>query len=87
MRPDIYTKAVLTVIAIMLTLIALKPLISPAIAEAQGPLNGLQFGVINYDRGLDKKFFFDPRTGDIWSYLGKEVDHQKLTRPGSPLGN
>jgi len=38
MKPDIYTKAILTVVAVMLSVIALKPLISPitaASAQAQ----------------------------------------------------
>jgi hypothetical protein len=38
MRPDIYTKAVLTVIAIMLTVIAMKPIFHPdATVQAQSP--------------------------------------------------
>jgi hypothetical protein len=39
MKPDLYTKAILTVVALMLTVIACKPLISPeTTASAQGRL-------------------------------------------------
>jgi hypothetical protein len=40
MKPDLYTKIILTVIAIMLAVIALKPLVSPsAIASVQRSFN------------------------------------------------
>jgi hypothetical protein len=40
MKPDLYTKAVLTVIAVLLAVIALKPLVSPNIlSNAQRSLN------------------------------------------------
>jgi hypothetical protein len=35
MQPDNYTKAVLTVIAVMLSVTVVKPLVSPTIADAQ----------------------------------------------------
>jgi hypothetical protein len=69
MKPDTYTKAVLTVVAIMLSLLAVKPLISPdTTAQAQGtPFAGVQFVV---DRG-DLEFF-DPRTGEVWEYFDSD---------------
>jgi hypothetical protein len=44
MRTDVYTKVVLTIIAMMLTVIACRPLASPeSTARAEGPLAGVQF--------------------------------------------
>jgi hypothetical protein len=61
MKPDLYTKVVLTVIALMLTVIACKTVISPGTtANAQGPFAGVQYA----GRGE----FFDSRTGEIWIY-------------------
>jgi hypothetical protein len=40
MKPDLYTKAVLTVIAVLLAVIVLKPLVGPnALASAQRSFN------------------------------------------------
>jgi hypothetical protein len=40
MKPDLYTKAVLTIIAVLLAVIVLKPLVGPnAIASGQRALN------------------------------------------------
>ena len=40
MKPDLYTKSVLTVIAVLLAVIVLKPLVGPnTIASAQRALN------------------------------------------------
>jgi hypothetical protein len=65
MKPDFYTKAVLTVIALMLTVIACKPLVSPdATTRAEtAPFAGVQFWS---DAGAT--FAFDIRTGDIYRY-------------------
>lgn len=87
MRPDIYTKAVLTVIAVMLTVIAVKPLISPdTTASAQsGQFVGVQYG------NLD---FFDSRTGEVFSYSHKEIGKPlqlqykwRVVKLGQPLIN
>ena len=44
MRPDLYTKALLTVIALLLLMIACNQYVSPATtASAQGPFAGLQY--------------------------------------------
>ena len=61
MRIDLYTKAVLTIIAVMLSVIASKQLVSPRVASAQGTFAGVQFTVIA-GGGSD---FFDSRTGEI----------------------
>jgi hypothetical protein len=45
MKPDVYTKAVLTIIAVLLAIIALKPLVSPdTIATARGSLEKVRNG-------------------------------------------
>jgi hypothetical protein len=63
MRPDRYTKIVLTVIAFMLTVIACRTVVSPAAtAQAQATLAGVQYS------GPNAHFFFDTRTGDLWAY-------------------
>jgi hypothetical protein len=84
MKPDVYTKAVLTVIALLLAVIAFKPLISPeTTASAQGQFAGVQFngGLASDDIG-----FFDPRSGEIWGYSGGELwSKRRLTKLGQPL--
>jgi hypothetical protein len=61
MRNDWYTKGVLTVIAVLLGVIALKPYVSPdAVAHAQGSFAGVEFSA--GPSGLD---FFDTQTGEI----------------------
>jgi hypothetical protein len=64
MKPDLYTKAVLTVIAVMLTVIACKTVISPGTtASAQSaPFAGVQYS------NAPTTSFFDARTGEIWLY-------------------
>ena len=65
MRIDLYTKIVLTVIAVMLTLIACRPLVSPdAAVRAEGPFAGVQFT----SDGGPAFTAFDTRTGDVWQY-------------------
>jgi hypothetical protein len=61
MRIDLYTKAVLTVIALLLAAIVFKQYASPdAVALAQGPFAGVQFT----GRGSGYRSFFDTRTGE-----------------------
>ena len=43
MRIDMYTKVVLTVIAVMLTFMACKSAVQPLGVAADGPLAGVQF--------------------------------------------
>jgi len=86
MKPDFYTKAVLTVIAVMLSVPALKPLISPATtASAQtSPFSGVQFAA--YSNGGFTAF--DTRSGDVWNYVGHGSGsvqyYGKLTQLGKP---
>jgi hypothetical protein len=63
MKPDLYTKAVLTVIAFMLVMIGCHHYVSPATTvKAEGPFAGVQFS------GPDTFSFFDTKTGDLWAY-------------------
>jgi len=76
MKPDLYTKAVLTVIALMLILIACNQYVSPAVtASAQAPFAGAQFSAS--DSGFR---IFDTRTGEIWYYDTYNFQQGKLTR-------
>jgi len=63
MRIDYYTKTILTIIALLLAVIALKPLFQPQAAMADGKYAGVQF---SYSGG--NHAFFDARTGDVWEY-------------------
>jgi hypothetical protein len=87
MTTDKYTKAVLTVIAAMLTALACSQYVSPAAtAQAQGPFAGVQ---VSGNSGMFSTF--DSRTGDMWIYF-TNVDgdgplpraHVKLSAPGAP---
>jgi hypothetical protein len=91
MKPDFYTKAVLTIIAIMLTVIACNQYVNPAAtASAQGAkFAGVQFAGSSVDFTL-----FDTRTGDIWEHYYDTDDHKrhpaymgKLTALDQPLMN
>jgi hypothetical protein len=86
MKPDFYTKTVLTVIAIALIVIACERYVSPPIAQAQGPFASVQF---SSNAGMFSTF--DSRTGDVWVYYGNGKNsgplprgHVKLTAPGAP---
>jgi hypothetical protein len=79
MRIDLYTKAVLTIIAVMLAVIASNQLVSPRIASAQGGFAGVQWN------GSDG--FFDSRTGEIWVYNTEThtpILRYRLPNPGQP---
>ena len=81
MRIDIYTKAVLTAIALFLGVIAFRPVFSPdSVAHAQGSFAGIQF---TGPAGT----FFDSRTGDIYEYYlpGRAIGHYKLTKLGAEI--
>jgi hypothetical protein len=83
MRIDLYTKAVLTIIAIALAVIASNQIVSPRVASAQGTFAGLQF-----TGGGGWSYFFDSRTGEIWSYSigdGKMQAKRRLTKIGQPM--
>ncbi|MGB8260964.1 MAG: hypothetical protein WCE75_11460 [Terracidiphilus sp.] len=85
MKPDLYTKAVLTVIAFMLVLIGCRDYVNPpTTVKAEGPFAGVQFST---SQGED--YFFDTRTGDVWQYHEAEgqykvFTHAKLSKLGDP---
>ena len=88
MKLDLYTKAVLTVIALLLALIACKPLLSPeTTASAQGALAGVQFTTFIAE-GSRTYGFFDSRTGEVWFYDGSDLmplTQIRLTKLGDRL--
>ena len=80
MRNDIYTKAVLTVIAIMLSVIALRPIVRPETSvQAQGFAGASPVGGSCCS-------FFDGRTGDVWIYDSyAKPSHYRMSKLGAPL--
>jgi len=62
MRIDLYTKTILTIIALLLAVFALKPILQPQAAMADG-FAGIQF---SYSGG--NHAFFNATTGDVWEY-------------------
>jgi hypothetical protein len=87
MKPDLYTKVVLTIIALALVLIACNHYSQPAVtAQAEGPFAGVQFS--GDSRGF---VLFDSRTGDIWQYYSNvgmgtpSMDHTRISGPGVPV--
>jgi hypothetical protein len=85
MKTDTYTKAVLTIIALMLTFIACRSVVTPEkTVAADGPFAGVQFS------GAPGIYFFDNKTGDIWLYddlfaTKPRVLRYKLGKLGDPL--
>ena len=81
MRIDLYTKGVLTVIAVLLAVIAFRPYVSPdAVVQAQGSFAGVQFTGTWIS-------FFDAKTGEIWNYntYGGLEHKYRLNKLGAPL--
>lgn len=70
MKIDLYTKAVLTLIAIFLAIIALKPLAASPVSAADGKFAHIQFSSFGQSGWV---YFFDQRTGDLWN-LNTESD-------------
>lgn len=65
MKPDLYTKAVLTVIALLLAVVAFRPLIQPqTIVQAQGA-SGVQFAATG---SQIYGYLYDPRTNSVKVY-------------------
>ena len=82
MKLPLYTKIVLTVIALALVGLLVKPLAVPSTAQA-GP--GAKFEHIQfafYDGGIA---FFDTKTGDLWAYSGGKANGIRLVELGKPL--
>jgi len=79
MRIDLYTKTILTIIALLLAVIVLKPIFQPQPAMADGKYVGVQF---SYSGG--NHAFFDTRSGDVWEYgdNGQFRQHYKVHELG-----
>jgi hypothetical protein len=83
MRIDWYTKGVLTVIAVLLGVIAIRPYVSPDAVQAQGSFAGVDYGGGLINRSPE---FFDTRTGEIWIYFDAKPSRRfRLTKLGEPL--
>jgi hypothetical protein len=83
MRIDLYTKSVLTIIALLLAVIVMKPILQPQSALADGGFASIQF---SYSGG--NHAFFDTRSGDVWEYgdNGRFRQHYKVHELGKDHG-
>ena len=80
---NLYVKACLTAIVLLLTIIALKPIFSPSFAEAQSSLSGVQITAQK-----DGFLLYDNNTGRVWSYdlyRGNVAYCGHIASPGKPL--
>jgi hypothetical protein len=84
MRIDLYTKTILTFIALLLTAVVFKPIFQPQAVQAAGKFDTIQF---SYSTGGDHAFF-DSRSGDVWEYgdNGHFKQHYKVTEFGKDHG-
>jgi hypothetical protein len=84
MKPDLYTEAILTIIAFPLFPIARGPLMSPeTTASAQGPFAGVHFAT--EERSVS---FFDGRAGEFRGYNrydGQVRQGYRVTKLGEPV--
>jgi hypothetical protein len=83
MRIDFYTKTIVTVIALLLAVMVLKPIVQPQTAIADGGFAGIQF---SYSGG--NHAFFNANTGDVWEYgdHGNFRNHYKIHELGKDHG-
>jgi hypothetical protein len=83
MRIDVYTKTIITIIALLLAVVALKPILQPQAALAEGGFAGIQF---SYSGG--NHAFFNANTGDVWEYgdNGRFRNHYKVREFGKDHG-
>jgi hypothetical protein len=80
MRIDLYTKIILTLVALLLAVMVLQPILQPQAAMADGSYSGVQF---SYGTGGNHAFF-DTRSGDVWEYgdNGHFKQHYKVHELG-----
>ena len=79
MKPDLYTKAVLTVIAFMLVMIGCRQYVSPiTTVKAEGQFAGVLY------TGPSLYSFFDTKTGEVWEHDndGIVATHLRITKLG-----
>jgi hypothetical protein len=85
MKIDLYTKVILTVIALALIGNLLKSVLTPPAVQAR---NGGKFEHLQSSVGFAVSFF-DTRTGELWSYYEDgpqvKVSGLKLIELGKPL--
>ncbi len=83
MRFDLYTKTILSIIALFLAVFLLIPIFQPKPVMAQGPYAGVQF---SYSGG--NHAFFNVSTGDVWEYgdHGNFRNHYKVREFGKDHG-
>jgi hypothetical protein len=83
MRIDLYTKTILTLIALLLAVLVLRPILQPQAALAEGAFAGIQF---SYSGG--NHAFFNTNTGDVWEYgdTGHFRNHYKVRELGKDYG-
>jgi len=83
MRIDLYTKTILTLIALLLAVFVLKPILQPQAAMAEGSFAGIQFSFSGGNHA-----FFDTRSGDVWEYgdHGNFHQHYKIRELGKDHG-
>ena len=81
---DSYSKMCLTMTVLLLALIALRPMFSPTVAEAQSYFSGLQISA----QGNGTFLLFDGNSGRIWYYdiFREGVAYWgRIETPGKPL--
>jgi len=83
MRIDLYTKTILTLIALLLAVFSLKPILQPQPVKADGGFAGIQF---SYSGG--NHAFFNSTTGDVWEYgdHGNFRNHYRVNELGHDHG-
>jgi len=83
MHVSLFTKTILTLIALFLAVIALEPIFQPQPVMAQGAYAGIQF---SYSGG--NHAFFNTNTGDVWEYgdHGNFKNHYKVKEFGKDHG-
>ena len=85
---DTFTKILLVVIAIFIGIIALKPILSTEVAQANpGQFNNLDLEILG-SPGSYGAFFFDRSTGKGWMYDLKDgilKVRVQLTTLGEPM--
>jgi len=87
MRVDLYTKAILTVIALLLGVVALKPSLQPQVAMAEGTMAQGDYGHIRFSYSGGEPAFFDTHSGDVWIHGsdGHFRQHYKIRSFGKDL--
>jgi hypothetical protein len=79
-----YVKICLTAIVLLLTVIAMRPIFSPTVAEAQSSLSGVKISA----QAADGFLLLDSKSGRFWLYdyyRGTATYLGKLTEMGKPL--